>query len=419
MKIVMLSGSYLPEINDVSRYTQLLKQKMTDIGHDVALLTDFSSADQTLEDNVFGTVSGWRNRDLIPLTQAILHQRPDVLHIQHAPANYHFRRAIGWLPFLLRGFGGLMPIVSTLHEYGNREWLPRGLSNDLVRRWHRWGEARYQWDRENYSLLAQSQIIISTVDYTTRLLLSRFPEFEHKLRQFRPGGNITLYPASRASVRKKLNVQFGWPDNAIILAYLGNIQPGSGLETLLSAFAQAQSRRPNLRLLIMGSNKSMGLSEIQTQKYWDKLQTKIKTFKLNNQVRFTQRISDALISGYLVASDLGILPSDNGVNLTHQPLIDMFRHRLPVIVTQRHPNETQLERQLFAKVIKPLDIESLRQSIHQFSRSAIVRKKLGRLAQEFATQFSWERLEKQHIQLYQEMGRLATNRFSQKQFASG
>lgn len=419
MKIVLLAGSYLPEINDVSRYTQLLKQKMTDFGHDVSLLTDFSSADQTLEDNVQGVVGGWRNRDLLPLTQAILQQNPDAIHIQHAPANYQYRRAIGWLPLLLRGFGGLMPIATTLHEYGYREWLPRGLSKDWVRRWHRWGEARYQWDRENYSLLAQSQMIISTVDYTSRLLLSRFPEFESRLRQFRPAGNLKQYPASRASVRKKLQLQYGWPANAIILTYLGSVKPESGLETLLTAFAQAQSRRPNLRLLVIGSNKSVGWTANQTQTYWNQLQEKIKSLKLNGQVRFTERISYTLTSGYLIASDLGILPSENGINLTNQPLIDMLRHHLPVIVTRHRPTEMQLERQLFSKVIKPTDSTDLSQAILQLSRSAIVLKKLGRLAQEFATQFSWERLEKQHIQLYQEMGRLAVNRFAQKQYASG
>lgn len=78
------------------------------------------------------------------------------------------------------------------------------------------------------------------------------------LRRYGYGGEIELLPnpvklASFLGVSgDAFRAEFGIPQDAPLVVYLGRLAPEKNLDTMLAAFAQARTRRPELRMLVVG-----------------------------------------------------------------------------------------------------------------------------------------------------------------------
>ena len=116
------------------------------------------------------------------------------------------------------------------------------------------------------------------------------------LKRFSPG-------IGKAAARVKLNIA---PD-AIMLTFVGRIQPQKGPDVLLRAAAEMVSHSPHLRaklaVVIMGGASGSGLNELE------KLKTLAKFLKIEDVTHFVDPVSRELLPDWYRASDLVCVPS--------------------------------------------------------------------------------------------------------------
>ena len=135
-RVAMVAGTYLPERCGVAHYTERLRRAWNERGVSSLVLTTGEAARASSDPDVRGVVRGWGLSDLPALVRAVRgavrDEGADVVHVQHAAGTYGFKRAVFFLPPLLRAAGCHAPLVTTVHEYGWWEWEPRGVPPRVV-----------------------------------------------------------------------------------------------------------------------------------------------------------------------------------------------------------------------------------------------------------------------------------------------
>src|SRR5215217_8194228 len=105
----MVAGTYRPERCGVAHYTERLRSALDERGVSSLVLTTGEAARASSDPHVRGVVRGWGLSDLPALVRAVRgavrDEGADVVHVQHAAGTYGFKRAVFFLPPLLRAAG--------------------------------------------------------------------------------------------------------------------------------------------------------------------------------------------------------------------------------------------------------------------------------------------------------------------------
>lgn len=402
LHITFIAGTYQPDRCGVAHYTARLREVLHHRKVASTVLTTQAAAQAVDTPDVLGVVDDWRLADLWPLAQAIRSRPTDILHIQHAAGTYGFQRAIFLLPLLLRVIGYRAPIVTTVHEYGWWEWQPPGIPLPIVEWFKQVGQRRGWWDREDGWLLTGSQAIITTNTEAETILRSRLPYLTDRLSRIPIGVNVEavdLEITSRQLVRSQIRQQYGWPEDAIVIAFFGFLHPVKGLETLLTAFKPVLEAHPQARLLLIGGVTSLALPEAEAQRYWNRLEAQIATLNLADRVRMTGYVEAAIASRYLAAADMGVLPFNHGVTLKSGSLLTLLAHQLPVIATQPPQPDPELCEAVLT--IPPRHPAALTTALLKLLEDADRRDRLARGGHAFGQGFDWSTIAQRHLETYQ------------------
>lgn len=394
MNIVSICGDYLPDHCGVVHYTQRLLRTLAAHGTQSTVLT---TRDTSRGEAVVGVCGDWTVRCLPLLARAIHRRRPDLVHIQFAPGSYRFRRAITFLPLLLRATGYHNPIITTFHEYGDWEWrlgtldgLGRLALREVQR--HGWG------DGETFSLTSCSDALILTNHAPRSLLLHRLPDVENRLHTIPIGINVDRVPCTRAEARRFLLSRTGWPADAEVLAFFGFCHPVKGLETLLRAFAHIRRQRLNARLLIIGGWQSLALDGAEALRYVDSLPRLAADLDIQDDVDWTGHIADDEASRLLSGADLGVLPFNHGASLKSGSLLSLLAHGLPTVTTEHTPPIREIAS--LARVVPPRDPDHLAGAVLSLLTDAPACSRFQQAGWAFTSRFTWESITQQHLTLY-------------------
>jgi glycosyltransferase involved in cell wall biosynthesis len=159
-----------------------------------------------------------------------------------------------------------------------------------------------------------------------------------------------------------------------LVLYLGTMGPQEGVDIFLEAAAAIARTRPDTAFVIIGEG-----SEVP------RLKSMAATLGLDNVVRFTGRISDADLAGYLSAADVCVAPDPkNPMNdkSTMNKVLQYMAYARPVVLFDltegRHaaadaalyarPNDPA---DFAAKIVQLLDSEPLRRELGQRGRRRI------------------------------------------------
>src|SRR5918911_688036 len=234
--VAMVAGTYRPERCGVAHYVQRLRSVLDERGVSSVVLTTKEAACASKDPRVKGVVRGWGGGSLPALVRAVRSVRADVIHIQHAAGTYGFKRAVFFLPPLLRAAGVRAPLVTTVHEYAWWEWEPRLVPRGAVEALKTWGQRRGLWDREDGFLLTGSDALITTNAHFADAIIERLPGLAPRLYHAPLVANVDVVPVKRDEARDEVRSRFGWPLEAPVVAFFGFLRPVKGLETLLKAF---------------------------------------------------------------------------------------------------------------------------------------------------------------------------------------
>jgi D-inositol-3-phosphate glycosyltransferase len=147
--------------------------------------------------------------------------------------------------------------------------------------------------------------LIANTDAEAASLVSLYDACPDNVFVVAPGVDLQRFSPGigKAAARVKLNIA---PD-AIMLTFVGRIQPHKGPDVLLRAAAEMVSHSPHLRaklaVVIMGGASGSGLNELE------KLKTLAKFLKIEDVTHFVDPVSRELLPDWYRASDLVCVPS--------------------------------------------------------------------------------------------------------------
>lgn len=415
--VAMVAGPYRPERDGVAHYVLRLREALARRGVSSSVLTTRGAAREAHDDWVRGVVDGWGPADLPALVRGIgeaVRGGAEVVHVQHAAGTYGFKRAVFFLPPLLRAAGIRIPIVTTVHEYAWWEWEPRGIPPALVEAAKTWGQRRGLWDREDGFLLTGSDGLITTNAPAENAIQERLPHLVGRLRRIPLVANVDVVPVRREEARREARSRFGWPPDAEVVAYFGFLHPVKGIENLLKAHARLRETRPRARLLLIGGVESLALPGEEASSYREELRTLVGRLGLDDTVAMTGYVAEDEASRLLSGSDVGALPFNQGVTLKSGSLLALLGHGLPTVVTRSDPPEPDLSRGEISRVVERRDVSGITDAISGLLADGPEREGLAEKGRAYVQNLSWSAAAERHEEVYEqvlkdrEKGRLAS-----------
>jgi len=400
MRVVMVAGTYRPERCGMAHYVQRLRSALDERDVSSLVLTTKEAAGDSKDPGVRGVVRGWGLPDLPALVRAVHRARPDLIHIQHAAGTYGFKRAVFFLPPLLRAAGCHAPLVTTVHEYGWWEWEPRGVPRGATEALKTWGQRRGRWDREDGFLLTGSDVLLTTNTHAETAITERLPWLSPRLRRVPLVANVDVYPVGGDEARAEARSRYGWPPDAEVIAYLGFLHPVKGIENLLEAQKKVLESRPKARLLLIGGAESLALGD-EADWYWNKLQTLVKELGLGETVEMTGYLPEEDVSRLLSGADVGVLPFNEGVTLKSGTLLALFAHGLPVAVTRPDPPEPDLKDGRLVRLVERRNAPGLAAALLDLLSDAPQRALLGEAGRIYTRDLSWSAMAQRHVEVYE------------------
>jgi len=398
-RVVMVAGTYRPERCGVAHYVQRLRSALDERAVSSLVLTTKEAARNSKDQRVKGVVRGWGIPDLPTLVRAVRRAEPDVIHVQHAAGAYGFKRAVFFLPPLLRAAGCRAPLVTTVHEYGWWEWEPRGVPRGAIEALKTWGQRRGHWDREDGFLLTGSDVLLTTNTHAEISISERLPWLYSRMHRVPLVANVDTNPVGRDEARDEARFRCGWPPDAEVIAYFGFVHPVKGIENLLNAHKEVLKRRPKARLLLVGGAESLALGD-EADWYWNKLQTLVGELGLDGTVEMTGYVPEEEASRLISGADVGVLPFNEGVTLKSGTLLALFAHGLPVVATRADPPEPDLVDGRLVRLVERRDVAGISSVLSELLADAPQRARLGEAGRIYTRNLSWTTIAERHEQVY-------------------
>jgi D-inositol-3-phosphate glycosyltransferase len=207
-------------------------------------------------------------------------------------SHYWISGQLGWMVSERTG----IPLIHTMHTTAKVKNL--NLADDEK------PEPQTRAIGEEQVVKASTGLIANT-DAEAASLVSLYDACPDNVFVVAPGVDLQRFSPGigKAAARVKLNIA---PD-AIMLTFVGRIQPHKGPDVLLRAAAEMVSHSPHLRaklaVVIMGGASGSGLNELE------KLKTLAKFLKIEDVTHFVDPVSRELLPNWYRASDLVCVPS--------------------------------------------------------------------------------------------------------------
>jgi glycosyltransferase involved in cell wall biosynthesis len=241
MRVTLVTETYFPQVNGVSRTLSELVRFLRESGDQVQLIyPDYGVAvDRKHVHTVRSIVVPFYKELHLPLPpfgsvhRAIESFQPDMIHIAT-------EATLGW-SVLRRALRRRLAVVSSFHTNFDQ------YSNHYGVGWARAAIWRYlRWFHNNTSeTYVPSETTIAELEGLgfERVVLWRRGVDSLLFRPERPGS---------LGVRRAL----GWAPEDVVISYVGRIAPEKNVDYLADALAIVASRRPNVRILLVGDGPS-------------------------------------------------------------------------------------------------------------------------------------------------------------------
>ena len=241
MRVTLVTETYFPQVNGVSRTLRELARCLRESGDEVQLICpDYGTVvDQQNVCPVPSIVLPFYKELHLPrppfgrVHRAVAAFGPDIIHIAT-------EATLGW-SLLRYGLKHSLPVVSSFHtnfdQYSGHYGV--GWAKGLIWRYLRWF---HNSTRETYVPSYTTIRELETRGFA-RLALWRRGVDSEVFRPDRPG---------RASVRREL----GWSPDDVVITYVSRIAPEKNVDYLAQALAIVAAERPAVRILFVGDGPS-------------------------------------------------------------------------------------------------------------------------------------------------------------------
>ena len=322
------------------------------------------------------------------LSQAVTRYRPDIVHIQYQAAAYGLHPAINLTPRRLRRAAGRRGTAVTFHDLKVPYLFPKAgpLRRWIVTELARASDAAITTNREDFEELSRRLPSPPTLIPIGSNIQPQLPQgFDRDAWRARSGAT---------------------PDD-LLVCFFGFVNDRKGVDTLLqglSLLVQGDDV-PNPRLLMIGGQT--GASDPTNIAYLAQVQQLIARLGLEERVEWTGYVEAEEVSASFAAADLCVLPFRDGASFLHGTFHAALAHGVPIVTTRPRLHLPELVHGENVFLVRPQDPPALAEAIRYLAGAPALRQTLGEGAQELSTQFRWDRIAGDMLELYR---RLAAKR---------
>jgi glycosyltransferase involved in cell wall biosynthesis len=229
------------------------------------------------------------------------------------------------------------------------------------------------------------------------------------------GSNVQTIPPVNYQ-RAAWRAQIGVREDEMLLGYFGFLNASKGGEVLMRALAQL----PHAKLLMIGGQ--VGASDPTDVAYLARVKALIAELGLAERVVWTDYAPDEIVTANFLATDACVLPYCDGASYRRGTLMAALAHGCAIVTTttDRQPptdvNEMVVGGRRLAVTLPPLADEincllvppdnpaALAEAIRRALASPALRAKIGAGARALAAHFTWDKIARQHAELYARLG---------------
>jgi glycosyltransferase involved in cell wall biosynthesis len=255
--------------------------------------------------------------------------------------TYDFQFMSTFLPTIAKRALPGAPVVTRFENVGGAGPQANSLASRLIRKVVAATDRRGHVDYQFGTLLRDSDRIILLSARHEGHLERHLEGVGAKCVLIPPPVNMLVSEEDGGRARERGRQALRVAPGDFLLAYIGFVYPGKGIETLLHAFKQVNLRRSNVRLAIIGGGLARQFPD--QPNYMEDMQRLARELGIGQRVTWTGDYSsdseDASL--YLRAADVSVLPFDTGVKLNNSSFSSVAAHGLPIITTRDAELEPQ------------------------------------------------------------------------------
>lgn len=365
MTIVHVTQYYLPDLG----YQEVhLARAQAAAGHRVVVLTSDERPNLSMSPTRCNSIGGAKHDDgvqvvrmkarhignrllLRGLTREIERRNPDWVIA-------HSLMTLTTLTVCKARYRGKFTGWLTIDDHTNGSNRRRGLIADLV-------YAAYKKFVTPWVLRICNDLVAVTSE-TVGILKTQFGIPERFIRLVPLGADANLFHFD-AAARSTTRARFGWPSDAIVVAYAGKLLPEKRVLELVDALQPLAATNASIQLLIVGSGP---------ENYVDQLTRRIHSDEYN-WVRLVPAVQNSELPALLSAADIGVWPGNESI--VH---LEAMSCGLPIIIRDLASLRDLVEGgagllttgdpdDIRAKVANLVANANLRKSIRQRARSKV------------------------------------------------
>jgi glycosyltransferase involved in cell wall biosynthesis len=386
MKVLVISSQYPPIVSPESQHTVLLCENLAMRGVEVHLLTSALHRDAPKPNGytLHAEIPAWSwagARQLIRSTRRI---QPDAILLIYLSWIYSDQPMITFAPRLLRLAGCDAGCVTQFESTTGSPVTPTF-------------NAQLKWQIARCLALGRTHGLKygTLLESSAQLIaLSQRHADELVAASASVAKKITVIPAppllrtpdgengdTRARGRALLGLESD--DDTVVLIFFGYIYAGKGVDRLLEAAALLRQRgRTKFKLVIAGKIDPAIAAPLHDQE---------RALDLAGSVLWLGFTADEVSTAYLQASDIAVLPFDQGVRLNNSSFAVCAAHGLPVITTQSKDTESPFQHLKNVFFCPPKQASAIADAVERLSFAPELRRELREGAMTLAgATFSWD-----------------------------
>ncbi len=318
------------------------------------------------------------------LSQAVTRYQPDIVHIQYQAAAYGLHPAINLAPRRLRMVHRRPSTAVTFHDLKVPYLFPKAgpLRRWIVNELARACDAAITTNREDFEELSR-----------------RLPAPPALI----PIGSNIQPQLPEGFDRHAWRACFGATAGDLLVCFFGFVNDRKGVDMLLQALSLLVQGDDvaNPRLLMIGGQT--GSSDPTNVAYLAHIQQLIAQLGLQERVEWTGYVEAEEVSASFAASDLCVLPFRDGASFLHGTFHAALAHGMPIVITRPRLPLPELVHGENVFLVPPQDPPALAEAIRHLAGAPALRRALGEGAQELSTQFHWDRIAGDMLELYRRL----------------
>jgi len=389
MRIIIICSHFPPTESPESAHAMFLCEKLAEHGHEIDLITNqlLVGAPPARGFSIHPVMKNWGWGELHILLKTIFRIRPDSILLMYIDWIYGCSPMVTFLPSIVKLFSPATKFVAQFENISGLTGL-KPPSSLRSRFYLKLAKVFFQSSSPSNiygTLLGASDEIIALSDRHADVFVLKEPSSKNKTKVI-PAPPIMRFAnnnpkkSAREEGRKILNLN----SKQIIISYFGYLYNMKGVETLVYAI---QYLPQDVKILFIG-----GTSD---QSYMEKLKDIAHSTGVVSQVLWLGHCKpeESLASSYLYASDICVLPFNDGVRLNNSSFAVAASHGLPIVTTRGDKLESPFMDNENVKLCLPQSPELLGAAINELITDPELRQKLAVGSKKLAdTYFSWDRV---------------------------